>query len=193
MNPSNISGDIKGFNSRLFKSDRAIRRAFIVLGYSVDPNMLRVPESAIRRFQTDYNVASSRLSSIGSLHISGKINKETLNALEFAIRWSKKRSSVKTTSIAECWRSLIGNKDKRAYSGTDHSPSNFVEVNSDGSGNLRSTKTDSALRCIVLSFEKRGETVFATVSVPPQGDMPEGCKSSITCPCIFLSDDSQNN
>jgi len=191
MKPLNTTRDPKGFNSKIFKDDRSIRRAFIILGYSVNHSSLKVPKSSVLKFQKDYNIASQKNSSMGALKADGVIGKDTLNALEVAIRISKKNSQSNNLSIGKSWQVICGSIKPRKYAKSDdidYSKTNFVEVGKNGTGKLRSCITDKSLRCTVVDFERHGDVVFAVVEVPPQKDLAAGCLSKITCPCVFLSE-----
>ncbi len=196
--PPNLSGDAKGYNSQMFKSSRAVRRGFKLLGYGVNPSDHKVPGSTVRQFQHDYNRCSERFGRWGQVRVTGKLNRETLNGLEHAVRWSKKRENRDGTPSARSWQALCSDRGiacrdasgSRTYSKTDTPApkareSSFVEVLPNGSGKLRNIHTDDALRCEILNFELHGDVVFATVAVPPQGDLPGGRSEPITCPCVL--------
>lgn len=195
--PKNLSRDTKGFNSRMFKSERAVRRGFMMLGYGVNTCEHKVPSNTVRQFQRDYNKCANRFGHWGQVKITGKLNRDTLNALEHAIRWSKKRENDQGIPSARSWQSLCGDRraacidtdecesGRRKYGQTDLSETNFVEVLPNGSGKLRNIHTDDSLRCDIICFERHGDVVFSTVNVPSQGDLPGGRPNSITCPCVF--------
>lgn len=206
--PPNLSKDVKGFNSSMFKSDRAVRRGFRVLGYAVNPRDHKVPANTVRQFQRDFNRCGERFGRWGQVKVTGKLNRNTLNALEHAIRWSKKRENREGVPSARSWQALCadrssgctdpassnqrGPRRRRAYAQADQAPpdlpergTNFVEVLSNGTGKLRNIHTDHALRCNIIAFERYGDTVFVLVEVPPQGDLPGGRPDHIKCPCIF--------
>jgi len=200
--PPNLSKDAKGFNTSMFKSDRAVRRGFRLLGYGVSNRFHKVPGDTVRQFQRDYNKCADRFGRWGKVKVTGKLNKDTLNALEHAIRWSKKLENTQGTPSARSWQSLCasrrnacldppsGKGKTRAYAQAEAElpearGTNFVEVLTNGSGKLRNIHTDHALRCNILAFERHGDTVLAVVEIPPQGDLPGGRPDSITCPCVF--------
>lgn len=198
--PPNLSNDSAGFNSRMFRSDRAIRRGFRVLGYGINPKDHKVPSGTIKQFQRDYNHCAEKFGRWGRVDIHGKIDKPTLNALEIAIRWAKKKENTQFIPSARVWQSLCSfrksacndhddcsDNSQRSYSSTDieKSETNFVEILSNGFGRLRNIHTDDSLRCNIECFDKHGDVVFATVTVPPQGGLPKGRDKSITCPCVF--------
>jgi hypothetical protein len=184
----------------MFKSDRAVRRGFRILGYGVSNRDHKVPSKTVHRFQLNYNKCADRFGHWGKLNVTGKLSKETLNALEHAIRWSKKLENTQGVPSARSWQSLCGNQwnvypsngsaKTRAYAQAEGDApeargTNFVEVMSDGVGKLRNIHTDHALRCNIIAFERYGDTAFAVVEIPPQADLPGGRPDQITCPCIF--------
>lgn len=198
--PPNLSKDVKGWNSSMFKSDRAVRRAFRILGYSVSNRFHKVPSDTVRQFQHDYNKCAERFGHWGKVKTTAKLNKDTLNALEHAIRWSKKRENREGIPTARSWQALCGVRrasGSRAYAQSESPASpeapeapegrgtNFVEVQPNGTGKLRNIHTDHALRCNIIAFERAGDTVFALVEIPPQSDLPGGRTDQIKCPCIF--------
>ena len=195
--PPNLSKDAKGFNSQMFKSDRAVRRGFRILGYGVNPRDHKVPANTVRQFQRDYNKCAERFGHWGKVKVTGKLNRDTLNALEHAIRWSKKRENDQGIPSARSWQALCGDIDSpdcfdkssrtgaRAYAQPEAAETNFVEVLPNGTGKLRNIHTDDSLRCEILCFDRHGEVVFATVKIPPQGDLPGGRPDPISCPCVF--------
>ncbi len=207
--PPNLSGDARGFNSQMFKSDRAVRRGFRMLGYAVNPRDHKVPKSTVQQFQRDYNKCAERFGRWGKVEVSGRIGKTTLNALEHAVRWSKKRENREGIPTARSWQALCANRraaclDTECVDGRNYSAppevgaeayatvtvpeareENFVEVLPVGRGKLRNIHTDDALRCNILGFERHAEVIFAIVEVPPQRDLPGGRSDSITCPCVL--------
>lgn len=197
--PPNLSGDAKGFNSKMFKSQRGVRRALKALGYGVNHCLRTIPTSTIRQFQTDYNKCAEKFGRWGKVDRTGKIDRQTLNALEHAIRWCKKRENRDGIPSARAWQSLCAHRrkvcrdteceDGRSFSATpekvEERETNFVEVMPDGTGKLRNIHTDDALRCSIIAFERYGEVVFAVVDVPSQGDLPNGRSEPISCPCVL--------
>lgn len=201
--PPNISGDINGFNTQMFKSKRAVRRGFLMLGYGINPRDADIPANVVRQFQRDYNKCSERFGRWGKVDINGKLDKPTLNGLEHAIRWAKKRENRDGTPSARSWQALCGNRAaaciddsecgnngrRRKYAQPDVEvqprETNYIEVCPDGTGKLRNILTEDALRCNILAFERHGEVIFAVAEVPPQGDLLGGRPQPITCPCMF--------
>jgi len=195
-NPPNLSGDAKGFDSKMFSTERAVRRGFQLIGYGVNLRKNKVPSDTVEQFQRDYNRCSDRFGKWGKVQITGKLDRISLNALEHAIRWSKKRENKCGMPAARSWRALCTNRKSagcesgRSYSEAENptpreSATNFVEVLPNGSAKLRNTRTDDALRCNIINFELHGDIVFALVEVPSQGDLPGGRPEPITCPCIL--------
>ena len=78
---------------------------------------------------------------------------------------------------------------ERTYAAAGPAPeaneTNYVEVQPDGTGKLRNIVNDSSLRCKIVCFDRHGEVLFATVKIPPQGDLPGGRQDEISCPCVF--------
>lgn len=177
----------------MFKSRRAVRRGFKILGYAINPHDHEVPSQTIRQFQRDYNKCSDRFNQWGNVEVGGSLDIDTLNALEHAVRWSRKRENSEGIPSARFWQSLCADlrpelNYKRAYAQTEpvkEKETNFVEVLPNGIGKLRNIYTDDALRCNILAFERHGDVIFAIVEVPPQGDLPNGRDEQINCPCIF--------
>ena len=90
--PPNFSKDTAGYSTRLFPNDRAVRRAFRILGYAVSASHLKVSKRVVVQFQKDYDKCSHKFSKWGEIEINGQLNKETLNAIEIALRWTKKQA-----------------------------------------------------------------------------------------------------
>lgn len=198
-NPPNISGDPNGFNAAMFKTQRSVARAIRMLGYAVRPDH-KTPEETVKKFQHDYNHCSKRFGEWGEVAVNGRIDTATLNALEHAVRWSKKRENRSGTPSARFWRALCSDRRPdcldsegygRMYAETEQKEkvepqeSSFVEVQPNGSAKLRNLHTDDALRCDVLDFERQGDVVFAIVKLPPQADLPNGRSEPLCCPCTI--------
>lgn len=177
----------------MFKTNRSVRRGLRMLGYPVDPKVTEPDAKTVEKFQQDYNRCDMHFESWGDIAITGKIDVPTLNALEHAIRWSKKREDDTGQPSGRSWRALCSGPG-RTYAAADESApahlaseSNYVEILPDGSGKLRNVHTDDALRCNILAFERQGDIVFAVVEVPAQGDLPSGRAGPITCPCVMAA------
>ena len=165
-----------------------------MLGYPVDPKVHEPDAKTVKKFQRDYNRCDMNFDSWGDIAITGKIDIPTLNALEHAIRWSKKRENDTGVPSGRSWRALCtGSGRKYSSTGeesdddvvTPDTESNYIEIQQDGSGKLCNIHNDHALRCSILAFERAGDVVFAVVDVPPQGDLPHGRPEPITCPCFM--------
>jgi hypothetical protein len=197
--PPNYTNDSAGYNSRMFKSERAIRRAFMMLGYGINKALHRVPKATIKRFQRDYNKCGRRFGQWGSVEVSGLIDEDTLNALEVAVRWSKKRERREGIPTARSWRSLChdssnescgecGNGERINLSKVQkprHMETRYVEVSPDGVAKMRDIDSDVSLRAEVIDFERDGNVVFAIVKIPPQADLPGGREEPFRCPCVL--------
>lgn len=171
-----------------------------MLGYAINTSFHRVPKGTVRQFQRDYNKCSDRFGQWGKVEITGRIDKDTLNALEHAIRWSKKRENKDGTPSARSWLSLCGDRSGKTCGECDgdepvvvtsrkkipeESETNYVEITPQGTAKLRSVDTDIALRAEVVGFEREGDVVFAVVKIPPQADLPGGREKTFQCPCVL--------
>ena len=103
--PPNLSEDPKGFNSTMFGTKRSISRALRMLGYPIRPDH-EAPESTVITFQREYNRCSRRFGKWGEVEVHGRVDTETLNALEHALRWAKHRENQTGTPSARFWRAL---------------------------------------------------------------------------------------
>lgn len=192
--PPNFTKNKAGFNKVMFRSERAIRRGFMMIGYAVNTGAHKVPEKTVLQFQKDFNKCSDRFGQWGKVAESGRLDIPTLNALEHAIRWSKKRENRDGTPSARSWQSLChvapgdscGGKviasridEPEAYE------TRYIEVTPQGSAKLRDTETDMSLRAEVVRFERDGNVVFAIVKIPPQADLPGGREEPFRCPCVL--------
>ncbi len=197
-NPPNYTGDPKGFNTRMFKSDRAVRRAFMILGYGINRCVHKVPRETVEQFQKDFNVCGQRFSQWGSVTVNGALDKPTLNALEHAVRWSKRRESRDGMPSATSWQSLC--RDRRTpecgecdehgrpiirRKNTNRTETKFVEVTAQGTAKLRDMNSDVSLRAELIDFERDGDVVFAVVKIPPQADLSGGRDKPFRCPCVL--------
>lgn len=194
--PPNFSKDPKGYNRKMFRSERAVRRGFMMIGYAVNTSAHKVPEGTVLQFQKDYNRCSDRFGQWGKVDESGRLDKPTLNALEHAIRWSKKRENKDGTPSARSWQSLChaapGDScggERRIIASRIEEPevyeTRYIEVTSNGIAKLRDTETDMSLRAEVVDFERDGNVVFAIVKIPPQADLPGGREEPFRCPCVL--------
>jgi len=199
--PPNYTGDPNGYNRRMFRSDRAVRRGFMMLGYAVNTCMHQVPKSTVRQFQRDYNKCSRRFGQWGQVELNGALDKPTLNALEVAIRWSKKRETREGIPSARSWQSLCQDRSHKSCGecgpdGKIRAPRvvapkpqpderNYIEITNQGMAKVREIGTDTALRAEVMGFEREGDTVFAIVKIPPQADLPSGRDEPFRCPCVI--------
>ncbi len=186
MRPQNISGRAKGYNDEMFVSDRAIRSAFRLLGYGVNMSEHKVARGTVTKFQKDYNKCSKKFKKWGKVDVNGRLDKDTLNALEMALRWAKRRENKDGTPSARVWQSLCSDLSEHACAPSDipERGTNYVEVMPNGMAKLHNIYNSHALRANILEFEKHGPVVFAKVEVPPQGDLPKG-GVVIICPCVF--------
>lgn len=194
--PPNFTKDKDGFNRKMFRSDRAVRRGFMRVGYPVNTGAHKVPKETIRQFQKDYNKCSDRFGQWGKVKENGSLDIPTLNALEHAIRWSLKRENKDGTPSARSWQSLCHSApgdscggEKRIIASRIEEPdvyeTRFIEVTSQGTAKLRDTETDLSLRAEVVDFERDGNVVFAIVKIPPQADLPGGREEPFRCPCVL--------
>jgi hypothetical protein len=196
--PPNISKHPKGYNKKMFRSDRAVRKGFMILGYGVNTTRHKVTRDTVREFQRDYNKCSDKFGQWGKVEITGELNKDTLNALEHAVRWSKKREDNEGVPSARSWQSLChkrpsypggcGSDEKVVVSRThEREPyeASYVEIAKNGIAKLKSIDSDIALRAEVVGFERDGAVVFAIVKIPPQSDLPGGRAEPFRCPCVL--------
>src|SRR5690606_16003045 len=92
--PPNVSGDLVGYNTHVFRDENDVAAALQYLGYrSPDGNAM------IRQFQQDWNLVISRIAYVpdryrnvpfvyvpqGNLQVDGDIGPHTLNAIEVAM------------------------------------------------------------------------------------------------------------
>ena len=205
MKPPNISKNAAGYNTKMFKSDRAVKNAFKRIGYGISNRNIKAPASTVKQFQKDYNKCADRFGHWGQIDVTAKLDKPTLNGLEIAVRWSVKRENRDGVPAARSWQGLCRNlsglachddrsadlSKSRVYSASeggpqiDETPKNFIEVLSNGVGKLRNMHNDHALRANILDFEKHGPVIFAVAILPPQADLPKGRKDPIKCPCVY--------
>jgi len=199
MKPPNFTDHPSGYNRRMFSSERAVRRGFMMLGYGINTRLHEVPKSTVRKFQRDYNKCADRFGQWGKVDENGDLDKPTLNALEHGIRWSKKRENKEGIPTARSWQSLCRDatsdscgecgEDGRAKIPKRKESSRFdnqyIEVTPQGIAKLRSIDTDIALRAEVIDFERDGNVVFAIVKIPPQADLPGGRDKPFRCPCVL--------
>lgn len=190
--PPNISGNAAGYNKGMFKSNRAIRRAFKLLGYPIDMCEHNVDRGNVRHFQKDFNRCSKKAGKWGQIEATGKLDKDTLNALEIALRWAKKRENTDGTPCMVSWQSFcaVARGKGRTFAEVEaeapiEKGTNYVEVSPNGMAKLRNVYNDHCLRAELLDFERHGAVAFATVILPPQGDLPGGRSEPMTCPCVF--------
>ena len=187
-----------GFNFHMFKSRRSICQALRYLGYEISDGANVPPTKTIQQFQKDFNNCSGKIGRFGKIDTNGYPDTNTLNALERAVQWAKDLEVSSPMPGARSWQSLCsysgqGESLDEAYSKANElnldKGTNFVEVLPSGIGKLRNSYTDDSLRCNILSFERRGDIIFAVVEVPPQGDLPGGRNEQICCPCLFSRED----
>ncbi len=196
--PPNISNGPKGYNQKMFSGDRAVRKNFMILGYGVNTTRHKVHKEVVREFQRDYNKCAEKFGQWGKVELTGALDIPTLNALEHAIRWSKKRENTDGTPSARSWQSLChehpsypgecGSDEKVIVSRTHEKEEyevNYIEITDDGGAKLRSIDTDIALRAEILGFDREGDVVFAIVKIPPQADLPGGREEPFRCPCVL--------
>lgn len=194
--PPNFTKDPDGYNRQMFRSERAVRRGFMMIGYPVNTGDHRVPKGTVLQFQRDYNKCSERFGQWGKVVENSSLDIPTLNALEHAIRWSKKRENKDGTPTARSWQSLChaapGDScggERRIIASRTEKPTSYetryIEVSPQGTAKLRDTNTDLALRADVLDFERDGNVVFAIVKIPPQADLPGGREEPFRCPCVL--------
>ncbi len=126
--PPNISGNPLGYNQKVFGSEFAIKMAFAVLGYGINPfdkTYEGVPEiinpAIVKQFQRDYNALSSYgvdgqkydgisvPSDFGYVETDGNIGPETLNALEHALSWAK------ISALGGRWQNAADLARKKGY------------------------------------------------------------------------------
>jgi len=191
--PPNLSQSKAGYNTQMFPNNRAVCRAFRILGYTVSSSRSKISKRIVVQFQKDYNKCSCKFNKWGHIEINGQLNKETLNAVEIALRWTKKQAKKEGLPEPVTWQNLckkIG--DGRGYSATDKEKSeekekatNYIEVLPNGQAKLRNIYNDRALRADILDFEKHGPVIMAVAILPPQADLPNGKNNPITCPCVF--------
>jgi len=201
-NPPNLSQSPAGYNDKMFRSVRSIRRGLSMLGYPASSCDQEISGDMIRKFQNDYNRCSKKFGHWGTIEASSEMDVPTLNGLEHAIRWAKKIEKTKGLPTASAWRffcNLYMAPGERTYSATgetlENGPtvaaqpevaeSNFVEVLPNGNGKLRNIYNDDALRANIVDFEKHGSTVFAVVILPPQDGLPGGRMDPFACPCLI--------
>jgi hypothetical protein len=148
----------------------------------------KVDRKTVVKFQGSYNRCAKKFGKWGEVDVNGRLDNDTLNALEMALRWTKRRENKDGTPSAVVWQSLC--KDLaaadhgRRTSDMSERGTNYVEVMPNGMAKLRNIHNDHALRANVLEFEKHGPVVFAKVEIPPQGGLPKG-RAEICCPCVF--------
>ena len=193
--PPNFTNNEAGYNRQMFRSDRAIRRGFMRIGYPVNTGLHKVPKSTVTQFQRDYNKCSDRFGQWGKVKENGALDIPTLNALEHAIRWSKRREDKEGVPSARSWQSLCHDAPGDSCGGkkaiasrimeSDAYETRYVEVTAQGTAKLRDTETDLALRAEVVDFERDGNVVFAIVKIPPQSDLPGGREEPFRCPCVL--------
>jgi hypothetical protein len=88
--PTNWSGNPAGYNSDLFPSLAAVRGVLRSLGYGMPSNGATLSASdraALRQFQRDYNTVSATYVNEpkGTLGVDGRLGRNTLNGIEFAL------------------------------------------------------------------------------------------------------------
>lgn len=207
MKPPNVTKNPSGYNTKMFSSNHAVKNAFRRIGYGVSRRDVKVPRATIIQFQRDYNKCADRFGHWGQIDETGKLDRETLNGLEIAVRWSVKRENRDGTPAARSWQGLCrnlshiqceedcgdrrGDSTSRRYANAnksveiDDSPKHYIEVLPNGVGKLRNMHNDHALRANILDFEKHGPVIFAVAVLPPQADLPKGRKDPIKCPCVY--------
>ena len=195
-NPPNISGNKKGYNTLLYPNHRAIRKALRHLGYQLSPTNSKPPSIIVRQFQKHYNFCSiSRFHKWGGLKIDGKAGKHTLNALEIALKWATKRGTAKGKSPAHVWRHTCNRSrpGKGKFPGMPHGKPHgkppkkkqpeFVEIRGKNIGKLRRPGMD--YRVFVKQLARKGDMLFAKVTIPPQLGLPSGKHGAKWYPAIF--------
>lgn len=189
--PPNISNRPEGYNKRMFPDDRSIRKGFMSLGYGISYDRHEVSPDVTLQFQRDYNKCSRKLSRWGAIEADGKLGKDTMNALEIAIRWAKKAQNEGTLPSSTLWQSFC--RESPGCSGFPEDAeepidnAKYVEINSNGSAMLRDLYKDGSLRVELASFERHGDAVIAVVTVPPQANMPRGRSGFLKFPCVVNS------
>lgn len=184
LRPPNASGNTSGYNSDLFKTDRGVRRAFMMLGYPVKKSSHKVEKKIVGQFQSDYNRCSDRFGQWGKVDDDSRLNKHTLNALEQALRWAKAQESETGNPSAALWQSLCKGYDEdfRECERPEAKPTCFVEIDADGLARVHDIGSDESLRAEVLRFEREGDVVFAVVRIPSQAGIASEIRE-LRCPC----------
>lgn len=176
--PPNISKDPQGYNTKLFPNSRAVRKALRHLGYKVSLTNTPPPKVIVRQFQKHYNhCAIKRFHKWGSLKVDGIAGRNTLNAIEIAMTFARKRGRAHGGEAAHHWQKLCARhrpgRHKRHH-GTKPRPHRpeFVEVMGKGVGKLRRPGLD--YRVYIHKLAKKGDLLFAQVRIPPQVGLPKG-------------------
>lgn len=188
-NPPNISKDKKGYNRKLFSNYRAVRRVMQRLGYKVTMTNTKAPAMVVRQFQRHYNHCSiKRFPKWGSLKVDGVAGRHTLNALEIALTWARKRSKVHGGTVHGNWQKMCHrlrpprrkHRPGKKFPRPKHVA--YVEVMGKGQGKLRRPGKD--LRVYIKKLAKKGNLLFAYVQIPPQFGMPKGMAGKKWYPAV---------
>jgi len=186
--PPNFSKNPQGYNTDLFKGQRDVRRAFMMLGYGVNKTLHRIPTKTVKSFQRDYNRCGQRFGHWGAVEVTGDFDSNTLNALEHAVRWSKKRENEDGMPSATYWQTLCRDVVECGES-EDEAPvemqTQYVEISAGGNARLRDIRTTKFLRAELLEFDREGDVIFATVKIPSQSDLRGGRDEVFRCPCVL--------
>jgi len=171
--PPNTSGDPHGYNAKLFRNHRSVRRALLRLGYKVNLANVKAPAGIIRRFQKDYNICSiKRHPAWGVLKIDSVPGAHTLNALEIALSFALKNSAKQGVTSNDFWQKLCRKlRPKKAQKpGPVGKGRQYVLLVSKGIGRLKRPGKD--LRVRVEDLARKGSLLFARVTIPNQDGHP---------------------
>lgn len=157
---------------------RRIRRAFLALGYSVSNASYDIPENSVKDFQSDYNNCADNLKGWDKIAVNGKLDKETLIALDSAVKLAEYKSGRSLDEIEGSWKYLCKKHEK------PNEDLRYVEVMPNGSANVRDLQSDLSLRANLIAFDREGDVIFAIVSIPAQADLPAGQEERLRCPCV---------
>jgi len=192
QHPPNVSGDQKGYNTKIFPNFRAVRKAFRRLGYETDMANASVPSSIVRQFQRGYNHCSIKgHPAWGILRIDGKIDGKdgahTLNALEIALGYALKNAPSQNQPVGAWWQKHCAqHHPKRSEDeiGPVGHGKRYVELINKHAGRLRRVgQTD--VRVVVHQLARKGSVLFALSSIPPQTDVPMGDRQKHWYPAIY--------